>query len=230
MKAKLHYWFDQFFCKHWADIERLGQSCSWHIKTSGLHSSSIVYCAGVGKDISFEHALVKKFGLTLYLFDPSPTGLETMALRENRDEKIQFYPLGLAGRSGALEFGEPAVMLEGSYTIANENSKRIVFDCTSVADFMQKQGHDHIDLLKMDIEGCEYEVLNSILQSRLSIRMICCEFHHFLKPYSRLLTLVTVLKLKRHGYSLIYKNHHDYTFFKVEPAKKTHTGVGHRHD
>ena len=65
----------------------------------------------------------------------------------------------------------------------------------------------------MDVEGCEYAVLDSIFRERLNIRMICCEFHHFLPGYSRLLTLRYIFKLRQKGYSLIYKDHHDYTFY-----------------
>jgi FkbM family methyltransferase len=209
----LHNVFDRCFCKHWSDIERLGQNSGWHVKTSEFDAASIVYSAGVGQDISFELAFSKRFGSRIHLFDPSPTGIKTMFSEANRAENIRFYPVGLAEESGELEFGEPANLEEGSFTVANQNTKRVRFDCTSVADFMKAQGHDHVDLLKMDIEGSEYGVLDAILRDRMPVRMICCEFHHFLPGYSRLMTLRYVLKLKQHGYSLIHKDHHDYTFF-----------------
>lgn len=215
LRSTLHKSFDRCFCKRWSDIERLGQNSGWHTKTSGLDSSSIVYCAGVGQDVSFELSLSQRFGCTVYLFDPSPTGIKTMSLVENQAENVLFNPIGLAGESGELEFGEPADAGEGSYSIADQNTNRITFECTSVADFMRKQGHDHIDLLKMDIEGSEYGVIDSLLREGLPVRMICCEFHHFLPGYSRLKTLRYVLNLKQQGYSLIHKDHHDYTFFRA---------------
>jgi FkbM family methyltransferase len=156
---------------------------------------------------------VKRFGSKVYLVDPSPTGIKTMALPENQSEDVFFFPIGLAGESGTLEFGEPSNPEEGSFTIADQNTKRVQFQCTSVGDFMKKNGHTHLDLLKMDVEGCEYAVLDSIFREHLRIRMICCEFHHFLPGYSRLLTLRYILRLRREGYSLIYKDHHDYTFY-----------------
>ncbi len=215
LRGVLHKSFDGFFCKHWPDIERLGQDSGWHIKTSGLDPESIIYSAGVGQDASFDLALSERFGSMVHLFDPSPTGINTMSLEENQAKGMIFHPIGLAGESGELEFGEPANPEEGSYSIADQNTKRIKFPCTSVADFMREQGHDHVDLLKMDIEGSEYGVLECLLRDRLPVRMLCCEFHHFLPGYSRLMTLRYVLRLKQHGYSLIYKDHHDYTFFQM---------------
>ena len=211
-RGALHNLFDRCFCKRWPDIEPLGHISTWYIATSRLNSHSIVYSAGVGRDISFELALWKRFGCMIYLFDPSPTGIATMSQEENQVEGIIFSPVGLAGESGQMEFGEPLDAEEGSFSIAAQSARRIRLDCISVADFMRQQGHDHVDLLKMDIEGSEYAVLDSILQGRLPVRMICCEFHHFLPGYSRLTTLRSILKLRQHGYSLIYKDHHNYTF------------------
>src|SRR4051794_7732181 len=70
--------------------------CSWRFCPEGLSSQSIVYSGGVGKDISFEHALVAKFGCNIVLFDPSPTGAETMARPENRVPQFHFHPVGLS--------------------------------------------------------------------------------------------------------------------------------------
>jgi len=214
LRGGIHHWFDGLFCRRLPDIERLGQTSGWHIKTSVIGSDSIVYCAGVGQDVTFEMELSDRFGCAISLFDPSPTGIETMSLAENQSKSICFYPLGLAGQSGQIEFGEPIIPGEGSFSVAAKNTRRIQFECTSVGDFMRKHHHDHLDLLKMDIEGSEYGVIDSILREQLPVRMICCEFHHFLPGYSRLTTLRYVLKLRRHGYRLIHKDHHDYTFFR----------------
>ena len=41
---------------------------------------------------------------------------------------------------------------------------------------MRELGHDAIDLLKIDIEGAEYEVLSDLVASRIPVRAICVEF------------------------------------------------------
>src|SRR6185436_19496842 len=51
--------------------------CEYTFCAKGLRRESTVYSGGVGKDISFEHTLVEKFGCSVVLFDPSPIGLET---------------------------------------------------------------------------------------------------------------------------------------------------------
>ena len=42
---------------------------------------------------------------------------------------------------------------------------------------MDELGHDHLDLLKLDIEGAEYEVLDSLAAEGIRSRILCVEFH-----------------------------------------------------
>jgi hypothetical protein len=43
---------------------------------------------------------------------------------------------------------------------------------------LAKLGHEKIDLMKMDIEGAEYEVIEDIIQSPVPILQLLIEFHH----------------------------------------------------
>ncbi|GIS18490.1 MAG: hypothetical protein CM15mP120_04060 [Pseudomonadota bacterium] len=43
---------------------------------------------------------------------------------------------------------------------------------------MRDLGHDHLDVLKMDIEGAEYAVLDDMLQSNILPDQLLVEFHH----------------------------------------------------
>jgi hypothetical protein len=43
---------------------------------------------------------------------------------------------------------------------------------------MNKFCHNKIDILKMDIEGAEYEVIKNIVSSRIEISQLLIEFHH----------------------------------------------------
>src|SRR5690348_626270 len=76
-----HLLVSALFIRRGRQLKTLGQKstgCSWTFCPDGLGPESIVYSGGVGKDISFEHALVKTFGCAVHLLDPSPTGIATM--------------------------------------------------------------------------------------------------------------------------------------------------------
>src|SRR5215471_6258451 len=81
--------------------------CKWTICPRGLNSKSVVYSGGLGRDISFERALLDRFGCELVLYDPSPCALETMARPENRIPEFHFFPAALAARNGKLTLAPP---------------------------------------------------------------------------------------------------------------------------
>lgn len=214
---KIRQWgrkkYDSFFCKNWEDIEELGTVNSWHIKTGDLNNRSIVYSAGVGGDISFEKELVSRFQLEVELFDPSPIGIQTMQLNENRLPQIHFSPVGFAGSAGTIKFSpeDPQV---GSYTVARENDAVVEFQCYDLSYLMKERKHVRIDLLKMDIEGFEYDVIDHLLQHSIDVKQICVEFHHFMENIPQHKTTTAISNLKEAGYIVIYKTRNDYTFFR----------------
>jgi hypothetical protein len=48
----------------------------------------------------------------------------------------------------------------------------------SLSSITTKLDHDQIDLLKIDIEGAEYEVLDALLASDIKPTQLLVEFHH----------------------------------------------------
>ena len=78
---------------------------------------------------------------------------------------------------------------------------------------MKQNGHKQIDLLKLDIEGSEYEVLDELLKERLAVRQICVEYHHNIVPgISRTQSVWSILRLKARGYRLIDQTGNNHTF------------------
>src|SRR5213075_47075 len=134
------------------DLLRLGDKeagCSWTLCPDGLGSASVVYSGGVGNDISFEHELVKRFGCTVFLFDPSPTGLATMNLPENKIPNFQFQPVGLAGARGTLRLAPPLHAEEGSWYANTTTAATVEVPVLDLASLLDQNGHRHIDLLKL---------------------------------------------------------------------------------
>jgi FkbM family methyltransferase len=199
-----------------ANLVTLGDICPWTIDARNLRPESNVLCAGAGKDISFEKALIASFDCKVVLLDPSPTGFATVEKENLSHESLKFLPIGLAGKDGLISFQEPIDATEGSFAAgesANSNSHQ--FPCQTLSTLMSSLGWSHIDLLKIDIEGLEYEVIQNILQNQIRIRQICVEFHHGnLFRHQRKDTISAVLALRRDGYDLIHRNSWDHTFIR----------------
>lgn len=192
--------------------------CAWTLSPLGLNKASVVYSAGVGRDITFEHALVENYGCNVILLDPSPTGRETMAVSSNQIPQFTFFPLALAGHDGELALSPPADPEEGSWRSDIRDASGLKVAAISLQSLMQKNAHTIIDLLKIDIEGSEYEVIDDILSKEIPVKQLCVEFHHgnsSLLGTRRSLTIRTIVRLILRGYKLIHVWANDHTFLKV---------------
>jgi FkbM family methyltransferase len=214
-----HSLFYRFIMQQDASLLALGDAstgCQWTFCPIGLSSSSIVYCGGVGRDVTFDHAIADRFHCQIWLFDPSPTGKETMSLEVNRRPEFCFVPVGISARDEILRLAPPTNPKEGSWFASSSSMGGLVsVECHSLYTLMQRHGHDHIDLLKIDIEGPEYEVIDDMLDHKLDVRQICVEYHHGILPgFTRMQTIKSILRLLSNGYCLIHKVGNNHTFIK----------------
>lgn len=196
------------------DLVRIGRECAWTIHPN-LNESSKVLCAGAGHDISFELELASRFHCQMHLLDPSPTGKATWAKTESTaGSNIMFHPIALSGEDGSLSLGLPADSLEGSFrSLPACPINCIQVPARSPASLMNEWGWNSIDLLKMDIEGAEFAVLDSLLRSGLKVNQICVEFHHgrdFATTGKD--SRKAILDLIRREYALVHHIHWDHTF------------------
>jgi len=192
----------------------LGSGNSWTIHPDAFSGNSQVLCAGAGSDISFEIQLGRKLGHAVLLLYPSPTGLKTWQSVGASCDFISFLPVALAGEDGSLILSEPLDDDEGSFRSLGDTSEScITVPCRSVQSLMKERGWNSLDLLKMDIEGAEYAVIDSILRSNIVIRQICVEFHHG-KGFTstRRETISAILRLRKAGFRPAHRIYNDHTF------------------
>jgi FkbM family methyltransferase len=208
LRNKLRALVDGFLCTKSPHIQRVGdQDSGWFIDTR--LPVRVVYCAGVGKGMSLELELAKMASQPVLVFDPSPTGISTVA--ESDTQNMKFYPLGLAAHAGLVQFSVPVLPEEGSYSVVQDGVDVVSFECDDLPTIMSRNGDSTIDILKMDIEGFEYDVINRMIDERIPVRQLCVEFHPWLRPGQ---TYKTIARLYKAGYRLIHKTRGDHTFIQ----------------
>jgi FkbM family methyltransferase len=192
----------------------LGEANQWTLSEAGLNPNSKVLCAGAGHDISFEKALIARYGCKVVLLDPSPTGIATVQRENIPPERLNFMAVGLTGRDGTLNFAHPEDSMEGSFHAQPAGlSGGLQFNCKSLSTLMSELKWNQIDLLKFDIEGCEYDVIQDLLEKQLPVKQICAEFHYGLQfDHTRGEMIQKIMALRRGGYDLIHQIHRDHTF------------------
>ncbi len=143
-----------------------------------LSRDSVVYSFGLGEDISFDLALIERVGCTVHAFDPTPRSLAWLGAQALPPE-LEVHAYGLADVDGVVSFAPPADPAHVSHSVlARDGVSRVELPVRRLATIRRELGHDRIDLLKMDIEGAEYGVIEDMLTAGLLPRQLLLEFHH----------------------------------------------------
>jgi FkbM family methyltransferase len=186
---------------------------------TSLGEGSIVYSFGVGTDISFDEALIALRGVTVHAFDPTPRSVEWVKA-QSLPERFVFHPWGIAGFDGTASFHAPKDPTHVSHTVlegGNVGTGTVEVPVLRLRTIMSKLGHERIDILKMDIEGAEYDVLPDVLGSGLAIPQILIEFHHRRSGVPVERTQAAVRALEQAGYRAFNASASGYEFSFVRP-------------
>ena len=180
---------------------------AWTVPDGVLTRTSTVYSVGIGEDVTFDLALINLVGCDVHAFDPTPTakswlqGLDIPA-------KFHFYPLGVANFDGEAEFFVSASEDDRSFgskgTSEGEQPDSLMCPVRRVKTIMDMLGHTEIDLLKMDIEGFEYGVIDDLVELDRMPKILEIEFHHKAYGYGSTDTRMAVEKLLAVGYSIYW--------------------------
>jgi FkbM family methyltransferase len=162
-----------------ADLAMIGTSYGgWSIPADELSSDSVCYLAGLGEDASFDLGLIERFGCTVYAFDPVPEAARYAQTVSEREPRFRFLPVGLWSSDTTLRFYEnpepgfvsrSATNLHGTGSYSEANVR-------SVDSLMAEFAHERVDLLKLSVEGSEYEIVRDVISKRLPVRVLCVEF------------------------------------------------------
>ncbi len=180
----------------------------WCYHPAPLGPDSVIYSLGVGDNIDFDLAVIARCGATVHAFDPTPATDQTLAAAKLPPE-FQFHPWAAAAEDGTLTL-YPRVrhndkLSQTMYTLAPDPQSEahgIDVPAYTVATLMQKLGHAYVDLLKMDIEGAEYGVIDALLASEHRPTQLLVEFHHRHKTIGKQATIDAVDALTAAGYAI----------------------------
>jgi len=154
---------------------------SWPVIASLLNEKSIIYSFGVGKDISFDTSLIRLKDCKIYAYDPTPESIEWIQ-SENVPSKFIFHPYGISLKDGEIIFYKPKNIDHISHSFVKskyvDEKKYIRVKALSIATIMKENNHQEIDILKMDIEGSEYDILSYVAENHLKFKQVLVEFHH----------------------------------------------------
>ena len=169
---------------------------------------AIVYSFGIGEDLSFSEDIIKRFDARVYAYDPTPKSIRYVEKSDLiKSGRLYFKPYGLSDKNEKEMFYLPVNddWVSGSSVITRDKKETgIEVSMQDIFTCMDENGHDRIDVLKMDIEGSEFKVIDAWTPGRMPhADQICIEVHDrfFDDGYDKLSGLLK--KLDELGYELI---------------------------
>lgn len=173
----------------------------WIIPKEFFSNDSIAVLAGAGEDISFDVSLYQKYQMMIKIVDPTPRAKENFInvlshlmgdqntleeyqkgmysiLSEISYNRIEFVPLGLWESNGKIKFFLPRNRKNVSLSAENiqKTKEYIELEVLTISELMKMLNLEKIDYLKLDIEGAEYKVLNSMFNDGIFPSILSVEF------------------------------------------------------
>lgn len=247
LKAKLYKWTERSIdikIEGLPSLERPGTGYGgWIIPNDFLTSDAVVYLVGAGEDVSFDVAIADKYRCQVHIVDPTPRAVDHVnklksSLKQGRDmhlanapgdkypayapevaDYLHIVPVGLWKEKTTLRFFKPENEAHVSHSLVNlqKTESFIEVPVCRLSELMKSQNHTHIDLLKIDIEGAEYVVLQTILEDRIPVDVLCIEYdeshaHHIDGKYIDRIE-ASLQALVAAGFRIVAKeaNCHNYT-------------------
>jgi len=179
----------------------------WLVDLSLVPRGSTVVAAGVGEDISFDRALIEQKKCHIVGIDPT---VKSHQFIEKQEQLLNFTLLKNALHTTD---GELVTMYKNknphhvSESILPNHGSVMDYDyyyaATISLDTLFSQ-YDDISLIKMDIEGSEYDVLKGLTHVPASVKQLCIEFHHFCSSYTIDDTQTIIESIKKLGFEECY--------------------------
>ncbi len=187
-----------------------------------IHKNSIVYSIGIGENISFDLDIIQNHNCQVFAFDPTPKSINWVK-QQGVISNFNFNNYGISDKTGYVDFFLPknpehvSGSIHNESSCVNENSK-VSVPMKTLSDITNELGHNRIDVLKMDIEGSEYDVIDDILNSKIEIHQILIEFHDRFFENGKQRTMKSISALKKHGFEIFAVSD---TFEEISFIKKS---------
>jgi FkbM family methyltransferase len=211
----------------------------WFCVSALLRPGRTALCCGAGEDISFDVALNSTWGMRIICVDPTPRSVRHVesllaANRERRPMLIEagprhyemagfreqdffFLPYAVWSANGILELYAPKDPSHVSYSALNlqHTSQRIQVRSSTLESILRESAVTQLAVLKLDIEGAEYEVLRSMLGAGILPQQLLVEFDQINQPLSLFFwieLLRTLRALRGAGYRLVHRERANFVF------------------
>ena len=184
---------------------------------------SVIIDVGCAEDADFSQTIINEYKLRCFAVDPTRKHLKALRkLEEKYGELFQYNQLAVGSRNEVIKFHESKVNQSGSLlnshiNVQKDNVEEYEVECVTLSGLFDRLGvSSGVSLLKLDIEGAEYELIESVEgEVLLKVDQIFIEFHHHAIPeYDIADTKRMVDKIEKLGFHSFTFDNHNYLFYQ----------------
>lgn len=142
-------------------------------KNFGLNSDAVFFDVG-GFEGEFTDKILAEYKCKSFIFEPHPVFYQKLKSKYKSNNNVQVYNYGLGGKTEYLHLIDQSA--SSKLTKAKTDIKIKVMD---ISEVINELGIQKIDLIKLNIEGSEYDLLEKLLDSNLIERIdkLQIQFH-----------------------------------------------------
>ena len=188
------------------EIKYLGTEYGgWSIDLDSIKEGDVIIDAGLGEDVSFLTDLHKYIGFNVVGIDPTKKSHDYLLSNPVKNMHLLKMAIGKFGQDKMTIFknNNPDHVSESCYSdhLSTLGMESYEIKCISFKELIEKYSPV---LIKMDIEGTEYDVLHECI----GVKQICVEFHHHcIASKSKIDTEKCIEFMEKNGYEVIAVNH-----------------------
>jgi FkbM family methyltransferase len=138
------------------------------------------YGVGAGADISFDLELMRRYDMRVRCIDPVQEYIDAAVASAAGEPRFTAHHAAIATSDGPLRMQQTHHPGSCSLSSAQLYDTRdfIEIPGRTLPSLMAELGDQRIDLLKLDIEGAEYEVLPTLDLRALGVKVFATQLHH----------------------------------------------------
>jgi FkbM family methyltransferase len=185
---------------------RAEKIADWALWPAALMPASVIYSFGVGDNIAWDLEMIRRYGVTVHAFDPTPASIAWVK-RQKLPRPFVFHDYGISNFDGTLDFYPPRKsgnthFSQEQRSAGKQPAVRGRVNC--LATIMRRLGHRHIDVLKLDVEGSEFEAIPDLIDSGISVDQLLVEIHYHFRSRSFAAGRALIDQLKAFGMQCIH--------------------------
>jgi FkbM family methyltransferase len=183
--------------------------------------SSVVADVGCGHEAELSRLLIKEHGLRAFGVDPTRKHAPYLReLEQTTAGRFTHLPFAVTCANGPLTFhesdeNESGSVLRGHANILQDRTHDYEVESVDLTHLARRLGGGNVDLLKLDLEGAEYDLLAHVSGAALQpFSQLFVEFHHHCTDHSVRETKALVARIARAGFKVFTLDAHNYLFYR----------------